>query len=79
MPTLTVRNVDAETHAFLRQQAAAHGRSMEAEVRALLAAHRQRAVVRPGRVADAIRARFEGAGPLPEMERVPMPAPPFGE
>ncbi len=36
MATLTIRGVDDETHALLRVRAARHGRSMEAEVRALL-------------------------------------------
>jgi plasmid stability protein len=34
--TLTIRGLDPETHARLRIQAARHGRSMEAEVRAIL-------------------------------------------
>ena len=37
MPTLTIRGLDEETHARLRVRAAQHGRSMEAEVRAILA------------------------------------------
>ena len=46
MATLTVRNLPEETHRALRVQAAAHGRSTEAEVRDILA----RAVNPPGRV-----------------------------
>lgn len=38
MATLMIRNVDADVKARLRVQAAEHGRSMEAEARALLAA-----------------------------------------
>jgi antitoxin FitA len=34
--TLTIRGLDDETHARLRIEAARHGRSMEAEVRAIL-------------------------------------------
>jgi antitoxin FitA len=34
--TLTIRGLDPETHARLRIEAARHGRSMEAEVRAIL-------------------------------------------
>jgi antitoxin FitA len=34
--TLTIRGLDPETHARLRVEAAHHGRSMEAEVRAIL-------------------------------------------
>jgi len=36
MPTLTIRGLDEETHARLRVRAAQHGRSMEAEVRAII-------------------------------------------
>ncbi|GHT80431.1 hypothetical protein AGMMS49543_00660 [Betaproteobacteria bacterium] len=37
MPTLTVRQVDAETYQELKAQAEKSGRSMEAEVREILA------------------------------------------
>lgn len=36
MASLTIRGLDPETHARLRVAAARHGRSMEAEVRAIL-------------------------------------------
>jgi plasmid stability protein len=36
MPSLTVRNLPDETHRALRVRAAQHGRSAEAEVRAIL-------------------------------------------
>ncbi len=36
MITLTIRQLDEGTHARLRYRAAAHGRSVEAEVRAIL-------------------------------------------
>jgi plasmid stability protein len=36
MGTLTIRQLDERTHARLRGQAAEHGRSVEAEVRAIL-------------------------------------------
>lgn len=38
MGTLTIRQLDERTHARLRGRAAEHGRSVEAEVRAILAA-----------------------------------------
>jgi plasmid stability protein len=38
MATLTIRQVDEHTHAGLRGRAAQHGRSVEAEVRAILRA-----------------------------------------
>lgn len=36
MATLTIRQLDERTHARLRVRAAQHGRSVEAEVRAIL-------------------------------------------
>lgn len=36
MATLTIRQLDDGTHARLRERAARHGRSVEAEVRAIL-------------------------------------------
>lgn len=36
MATLTIRQLDERTHARLRGRAAQHGRSVEAEVRAIL-------------------------------------------
>ncbi len=36
MSTLTIRNVDNRTHDRLRERAAHHGRSVEAEVREIL-------------------------------------------
>lgn len=38
MSTLTIRQLDERTHARLRGRAAKHGRSVEAEVRAILEA-----------------------------------------
>jgi antitoxin FitA len=59
MATLTIRGLDPVTHARLRVEAARHGRSMEAEVRAIL--HEQ---LRPSPaeygLGSRIRARFEG-------------------
>lgn len=36
MPAIVVRNIGAETHRALRERAKRHGRSTEAEVRAIL-------------------------------------------
>ncbi|WP_322059471.1 FitA-like ribbon-helix-helix domain-containing protein [Paraburkholderia sp. J63] len=36
MPSVTVRNLPEETHRALRVRAATHGRSTEAEIRAIL-------------------------------------------
>ena len=47
MANLTVRNLSGEVHRALRVRAARHGRSTEAEVRAIL----EEAVLQGGRVA----------------------------
>jgi plasmid stability protein len=36
MPAVTIRNLSAEAHRALKQRAARHGRSTEAEIRAIL-------------------------------------------
>jgi plasmid stability protein len=59
MTTLTIRGLDPETHARLRVEAARHGRSMEAEVRAIL---HERLMAGAGErgLGSRIRARFQG-------------------
>ncbi|MBB5153564.1 FitA-like ribbon-helix-helix domain-containing protein [Saccharopolyspora phatthalungensis] len=66
MPTLTIRGLDDETHARLRVQAAQHGRSMEAEVRAILQASVAPSAPAHG-LGSRIHARFAGLGE-PEIE-----------
>lgn len=61
MPTLTIRGLDEETHARLRVQAAQHGRSMEAEVRAILQASVAPSAP-PRGLGSRIHARFAGLG-----------------
>lgn len=76
MPTLTVRNIEPELHDFLRQEAARHGRSMEAEVRALLRARMAAEGRSPRDVAESIRTRFaglDGGLDLPERPRLGAP------
>lgn len=79
MPTLVIRNVEDGLHARLKQDAAAHGVSMEEEVRRIL---RERLAVAPasgsGNWVDAIRALFEPLGglELPEIEREKLHDPP---
>lgn len=59
MATLTIRGLDPVTHARLRVEAARHGRSMEAEVRAIL--HERLMLSVGGRgLGSRIRARFQG-------------------
>lgn len=82
MPTLTIRNIAPEVHQALREQAAAHGRSMEAEVRALLSDHTGAAQSKEDGAAfyDRLRARFAGVeSDLDLPERCgPRDAPDFG-
>jgi antitoxin FitA len=59
MPTLTIRGLDAVTHARLRVAAARNGRSMEAEVRAILAEHLAPREEARG-LGSRIHARFAG-------------------
>ena len=65
MATLTVRGLDPETHARLRIEAARHGRSMEAEVRAILTERLAPDAAERG-LGSRIRARF--AGPEGELQ-----------
>ncbi|HBX80558.1 MAG TPA: toxin-antitoxin system antitoxin subunit [Propionibacteriaceae bacterium] len=72
MATLTIRQVDDRTHALLRGLAATHGRSVEAEVRAILDA----AVNRPRmNVLAALRQAADEIGgvelPLPDRTDAP--------
>jgi plasmid stability protein len=79
MPTLVIRNVDATLHATLKQHAAAHGHSMEEEVRRIL---RERLAIAPigaqANWVDAIRALVEPLGgiDLPDIAREPLREPP---
>ena len=62
MSTLTIRNLDARVKEGLRVRAARNGRSMEAEVRSILA----ETLALPARaepdLAEAIRRRFASVG-----------------
>ncbi len=58
MPVLTVRNVPEETKRRLRIRAAEHGRSMEAELRAIL----EETLAEPENLGQAIRRRFGALG-----------------
>jgi len=59
MATLTIRGLDPVTHARLRLEAARHGRSMEAEVRAILQERLMPGADERG-LGSRIRARFQG-------------------
>ena len=58
MPSVTVRNIPDETHRALKQRAAQHGRSTEAEIRHIL-----EAAVQPKRgLGSALAAIGRGVG-----------------
>jgi len=59
MATLTIRGLDPATHARLRVEAARHGRSMEAEVRAILHERLMQGTGERG-LGSRIRDRFQG-------------------
>ncbi len=73
MPALTIRNLSEETHRALRRRAAEHGRSTEAEVRAILDE-----VTRPAtrlKWGSALVAAFAPAGGVElDVMRDPTPA-----
>ena len=74
MPTLTIRNVPDDTKKRLRIRAAEHGRSMEAEVRAIL----EETLAEPENLGQAIHRRFAALGGV-ELElpdRSPAREPP---
>ena len=75
MAAITVRNLSAETHRALRVRAAEHGRSTEAEVRAILDE-----AVRPAervRLGSALVDAFRPLGGVElEIERDRTPAKP---
>lgn len=59
MATLTIRRLAPEIYERLRVEAARHGRSMEAEVRAILQERLMMGSTERG-LGSRIRARFEG-------------------
>jgi len=69
MASLTIRNLDNNVKAQLRQRAARHGRSMEAEARTILS-QILNAPAGERNLAAAIHRRF---GSL-DMESLPIPA-----
>ncbi len=68
MASLTIRNLDTQVKEQLRQVAAQHGRSMEAEARAILSQTMQ---LPSGdqNLAETIHRRFETLG----IETLPIP------
>ncbi len=81
MASLTIRNLDNNLKAQLRQRAAKNGRSMEAEARIILA-QTLNVPVGTENFATTIHRRFEALGmdSLPIPPRQPVRNPPeFGE
>lgn len=74
MATLTIRGLDEETHARLRIRAAQHGRSMEAEVRAILT-ERLTSSTQDFGLGSRIHARFATLGD-PDLELPARKEPP---
>jgi len=74
MSTLTVRNIEPVIKDKLRQMAAAHGHSMEEEVRSILR-NAMTQVARPSGLGSRIHARFATLGGvvLPQPERSEPP------
>ena len=74
MPVLTIRNVPEDTKKRLRIRAAEHGRSMEAELRAIL----EETLAPPENLEQAIHRRFAALGgvELDLPERTPAREPP---
>jgi plasmid stability protein len=75
MATLTIRNVDAAVKERLRLRAAQHGRSMEAELRAILNEAVKADERAEPNLAEAIRRRF---APLGGVDLEPYPPVPSG-
>ncbi|RMF03768.1 MAG: plasmid stabilization protein [Alphaproteobacteria bacterium] len=79
MATLTIRNVDPALKEILRVRAAQKGRSMEAELRAILQAELAGGTrAGQGGLASAIHRRFAPLGgvDLPDFEDEPVREPP---
>jgi plasmid stability protein len=75
MPAVTIRNLSAETHRALKLRAARHGRSAEAEVRAILdEAVRPKERLKLGAELAAFGRRFGGVDL--ETTRDPPPTEP---
>jgi plasmid stability protein len=77
MATLTIRNIEPEVKDKLRRTAAAHGRSMEEEVRAILRNALAQPAVAKG-LGSRVHARFAALGgvdlSVPERNEAPRAA-----
>lgn len=77
MAAISVRDLDDEVAARLKVRAARHGRSMEAEVRAILTGAVTGAEDERPNLAQAIRQRFAATGgvEVPVVARTDLPRP----
>lgn len=71
MATLTIRNVDTAVKEALRVRAAHNGRSMEAELRAIVTDAVGAGRAREPNLAEAIRRRFAPFGGVDDLEPHP--------
>jgi plasmid stability protein len=72
MPAVKVRNISAETHRALKARAAQHGRSTEAEIRAILeAVVRSDGRIKVGSELAAFGRRFGGLDPAITRDKSP--------
>jgi plasmid stability protein len=78
MASITIRNLDEQTKARLRVQAAHRRRSMEEEARHILRAALAEQESAPRDLGERIRRRFQALGgvTLPEIPREPAREPP---
>ena len=78
MSSILIRRLDENTKRRLRERAARHGRSMEAEAREILKCELSRTPRASSRWAEQIHARFAkfGGFEIPEIAREPMREPP---
>ena len=74
MASLTIRNIDPELKERLRRRAADHGRSMEAELRAIMKSAVEEEPAAASNLADAIHRRFAPFGGV-ELEPHPLVTP----
>jgi plasmid stability protein len=63
MPTIVIRDLDPDTVTRLKTQAAAHGRSMQAEAKAIIEAGVPMSGSEWLAIADRLRARTKRGGP----------------
>lgn len=74
MPAVTIRNLPAATHRALKARAAKHGRSTEAEVRAIIeSAVRPTDRVRLGSELAELGRKYGGLDLPIERDRTPTP------